>query len=217
VRIVAVLFLIETDSYPGHEDRIDFVMIAAEGFITFGAPAHRFETLTKAASKVLELEATFLVFPGSFVGFFEDPARKNTHIQRTIYCTSSLVLGKLQRVYDVYWEVCHDRCSAIDGTMRIKAILRGGSEYNAVIQTALFFLLGAFITPLAFGGSFIDAIVAGVVSAVISFVQRLFASISSGMTPIKSAPHNIRIECLLTHALCPESSPSSSSRSQPGC
>lgn len=160
-------------------------MTAAQAFITYGAPAHRYETLIVAASAIFDLDAEFLVLPGCLLASFENPGTKSS-ISKMLNCAGGLTLGKLQTVYGVYWRVCHDEISAVEGTQQMRTILQDPPLYKTWVQTLLYFALAGSISALAFGGAFLDMCVAGCISAIITLVQKRITR-TFWLTPYKYA------------------------------
>jgi uncharacterized membrane protein YjjP (DUF1212 family) len=160
-----------------------FVMKSAEGLINYGLPAHRYESLTVAASVILGLDAEFFVLPGFLLASFEN-SETGGYVSKTIVCFGDLNVGKLEKVHDVYWRVCYDQISAVDGTHEIDAILNDGPEYGTFVQTVVYFLQGALLSVLAFGGAFLDMILAGAFSAAIGLTAQRVTRIY-WLTPFK--------------------------------
>jgi uncharacterized membrane protein YjjP (DUF1212 family) len=144
---------------------MEFVLKAAEGFIAFGAPAHRYEALALAASGILGLQASFVVLPGCLIASFADPTTPSGSRSRNITAADGFHLGKLQAVQNVFYDVCHDKISAVEGTVAMQNIISGPDSTGGPWgHRILMFLVAALIAPLGFGGSFADALIAGLFS-----------------------------------------------------
>ncbi|KAF7968626.1 hypothetical protein HWV62_29791 [Athelia sp. TMB] len=136
----------------------------------FGAPSHRNEAQLKAAARVLNVASSFAQLPNIIICSFED---HQADISETYWVTTPgrIWLGNLQRTHEIYRSVMHDTQSATEGAMNLRHLLKEPPLYPNLLRMIFAFLLSAMICPLAFGGSFLDAMVAGAGAFVLCLLQ----------------------------------------------
>lgn len=159
--------------------RKQFVEVFANAVLTFGAPSHRFESqLVYLANRKLKLNAEFICLPGVIVMSLVDD-ETHTSETHTIKRGGGLQLGRLLQVQSIYKDVVKDRISAKTGTVMLEKLLNSPAIYNDWVRCTLLFVMSALICPLSFGGSFVDAWVAGAGAFVLRFVQLRISSKNS--------------------------------------
>lgn len=141
----------------------------------FGAPSHRVESMLNSIAIALDIKAQFIQIPGVIMISFGDPS--STHCKSVfVKVQQGLDLGKTMTLQDIYRAVSHGRMSAEQGESKIEELIAAESFYSAKWKTLFAFLCGGSICALAFGGSFADLFVAGVLSAIMTAVNLQWAS-----------------------------------------
>ncbi|KAJ7507957.1 hypothetical protein B0H11DRAFT_2153490 [Mycena galericulata] len=158
--------------------RQDFLLKLARTLMTFGAPSHRIESQLIAAARILEVEAEFIHLPGVIICSFGDQELgcSETHF---IKCGGRLSLGALHKVHVIYRSVVHDEISARVAAERLDVLLDAPPLYSIPFRCVLAFCLSALISPLAFGGSFLDMWIAGGGAFILSALQLCAATKSA--------------------------------------
>jgi len=138
--------------------------------MTFGAPSHRLESQLIATAKVLSVPCQFIHFPGVVLASFDDPVTRTseTHI---VKATTRLMLGRLHTVHKVYRSVVHSEIGVAEGTNHLRDLLKSKPVYSIPVRCMIAFLCASIICPLAFGGSIVDASVAGTAGLCLAFLQ----------------------------------------------
>lgn len=141
-----------------------FIIEVARCFLAFGAPAHHLEAQLNKASNTLGVRAEFLLFPNTvFVSFYDEQcgtdAASGLH---TIKRMGGLSVSQLRATDAIYKRVMSFTDTPEQGWKALLAVQRARPPYRESTRVAIAFLCGAVITCLAFGGSFLDAMVAGV-------------------------------------------------------
>lgn len=151
--------------------RQSFILKLAKALMVFGAPSHRIESQLAATALVLEIDAQFVHFPSIVVASFGDPDTRTSETHFIKAAGGDLDLGKLHQVHQIYKSVVHDEMDAAEGTRLIHALLHSDRVYKLWHRMIMAFLSCGLIAPMSFGGSFLDAIAAGVLGTMLSFLQ----------------------------------------------
>ncbi|KAI0058885.1 DUF1212-domain-containing protein [Artomyces pyxidatus] len=156
-------------------NRQKFICKLARALMVFGAPSHRIESQLVAASRILELEASFTHLPNIILVCFGDPETKTseTHFLK---CSGRLALGRLHDVHNLYRKVVHDEISAKKATQKLQLLLDSKPIYGVWTRCFFAFMLSALICPLAFGGSFVDMWIAGAGAFILCVLQLTVAT-----------------------------------------
>ncbi|KAE8209755.1 hypothetical protein CF327_g6297 [Tilletia walkeri] len=151
-------------------ERQKFILKLAKALMLFGAPSHRIESQLNATANVLEVDAQFIHFPGIVIASFGD-IDKHTSETHFVKSSSALVLGQLHNVHIIYRQVVHDEISVSEGAAKLMALLKEKPCYKVWQRIAIAGLLCWIISPLSFGGSFIDAFVSSAYGIGLTFLQ----------------------------------------------
>lgn len=148
----------------------NFLLILAQALMKFGAPSHRNEAQLKSAARILEISAQFVQLPNIILCSFGemDGDMSETHWVKS---PGRIWLGNLQRTHEIYRSVMHDEKSATEGASELKKLLAEPPIYSNLLRCIFAFTLSGMICPLAFGGSFLDAWVAGAGGFILCFIQ----------------------------------------------
>lgn len=138
--------------------------------LCFRFDSYRIESQLNATARVLEIDAEFIHLPGIVIISFGDPDTKTSET-KFIKASGGLELGKLHEVHKVYRKVVHDEISVTDGTQLLNAQLKSPCHYNLWQRMFIAAMCSGLISPLAFGGSFIDAFASGAGGCFLSFLQ----------------------------------------------
>lgn len=136
----------------------------------YGAPSHRLESQILATARVLALPAQVIIWPGVALISFQDKVAKTseTHIVKV---TTRLMLGKLHAVHKIYRSVVHSQIGVEEGTERLSALLKAPPIYPKIARCSIAFAAAFIICLLSFGGSVIDAAVAGCAGFLLAYLQ----------------------------------------------
>jgi len=151
-------------------ERQKFILKLAKALMLFGAPSHRIESQLNATANVLEVDAQFIHFPGIVIASFGD-IDKHTSETHFVKSSSSLVLGQLHAVHMIYRQVVHDEISVSDGAAQLMKLLKDKPCYRVWQRIVIAGMLCWIISPLSFGGSFIDAFVSAAYGAGLTFLN----------------------------------------------
>ncbi|CAD6887895.1 unnamed protein product [Tilletia controversa] len=151
-------------------ERQKFILKLAKALMLFGAPSHRIESQLNATANVLEVDAQFIHFPGIVIASFGD-IDKRTSETHFVKSSSALVLGQLHNVHIIYRQVVHDEISVSEGAAKLMALLKEKPCYKVWQRIVIAGLLCWIISPLSFGGSFIDAFVSSAYGIGLTFLQ----------------------------------------------
>ena len=143
--------------------------------MTFAAPSHRLESQLNATAKVLDVDAQFIHFPSIVIAAFGD-IDSQTSVTHFVKAGGGLALGRLHRVHIIYRMVVHDEMSVEDGTAELSHLLKKRPHYSLIPRIILAMVCSGVITPLAFGGSLIDALAASLCGGFLAFLQLHVAS-----------------------------------------
>ncbi|KAG8885494.1 hypothetical protein FRB97_000818 [Tulasnella sp. 331] len=151
-----------------------FVLRLAKALMLYGAPSHRLESQLIATSRILAVPVQVIIWPGVALISFTDKASRTseTHIVKV---TTRLMLGKLHAVHEIYRSVMHSQIGVEEGTLRLSNLLKSPSAYSKVARCFFAFCCAFVICVQAFGGSVIDAAVAGCAGFLLAYLQ-LFAA-----------------------------------------
>lgn len=141
-----------------------FIIEIARCFLAYGAPAHHLEAQLNKASHTLEVRAEFLLLPNTvFVSFYDEQcgtdAASGLH---TIKRMGALSVSQLRATHAIYKRVMSLTDTPEQGWKALLLVQRSRPPYRESTRVVIAFLCGAVITCLAFGGSFLDAMIAGV-------------------------------------------------------
>lgn len=148
----------------------NFVLKLARALMLYGAPSHRLESQLVATAKVLSVPAQVIHFPGVVLLSFHDKVAKTseTHI---VKATTRLQLGKLHRVHMIYRSVVHSQIGVTEGTEQLAKLIRAPPEYPVRLRCVFAFCCAFVICLSSFGGSFLDAAVAGCAGGILAYLQ----------------------------------------------
>ncbi|CAE6542804.1 unnamed protein product [Rhizoctonia solani] len=154
--------------------RQEFILKLARALMMFGAPSHRLEAQIQATARVLDIQVSCMYLPSVMLFSFGDTA---THTSDTKFLkqTSALDLGKLLDAHRIYWRVIHDELSVGDASLQLDELMKKRVLYHGLVTVLIGGFCSAFITPISFKGSFVDALAAFPLGATLVWVQNLSA------------------------------------------
>lgn len=147
-----------------------FILLLCKAFMLYGAPTHRLEEYMAMTASVLEVDGSFVYFPGTMIVSFGDVAMRTSEM-RLVRCNQGLDLCKLDDVHDVYKGVVHDRLGVEDGCRILNDIISRKPKFNKWVCTFYYAFCSACVCTWGFGGSWIDIPISFGVGAVIGFFQ----------------------------------------------
>ncbi|KAG8929379.1 hypothetical protein FRC02_005683 [Tulasnella sp. 418] len=147
-----------------------FILKLSRALMLYGAPSHRLESQLTATAKVLQVNCQIVHFPGIVVLSFDGKGKvpSETHV---VKATTRLMLGKLHSVHTIYRAVMHGEIGVSEGTSRLKKLMVSGPAYSTGIRCFIAFCSASIISPLAFGGSILDASISGCAGAILAYLQ----------------------------------------------
>ncbi|PVG00329.1 DUF1212-domain-containing protein [Serendipita vermifera] len=154
--------------------RQDFILKLARAFLMFGAPSHRLETQLQTTGRILGLNVSCMYLPNIVLISFNDTATGTSNV-KLIKQGSTLDLGKLLDAYALYWAVIHDKISVSDASSDLDQLILRRQLYKGWITVVIGGFCSSFICPIAFNGSFLDAIISFPLGALLVFIQNLSA------------------------------------------
>lgn len=156
----------------------------------FGGPSHRLQSQIQCVARVLEIDLCVVYFPDNFIISFDDDSTGTSHV-KIIRQTSALDLGKLSDAYQVYWkvgrissdqnhnteldQVTHDEMHVADASAQLDGLMRKKPFYNWWQQILIGGMCSSAICTVSFGGSFVDALMACPLGALLVGLQQLSA------------------------------------------
>ncbi|CAE6488452.1 unnamed protein product [Rhizoctonia solani] len=154
--------------------RQDFILKLARALMMFGAPSHRLEAQIQATARVLDIQVSCMYLPSVMLFSFGDTA---THTSDTKFLkqTSALDLGKLLDCHRIYWRVIHDELGVGEASLQLDELMKKRVLYQGWITVVIGGFCSAFITPISFKGSFVDALAAFPLGAILVWVQNMSA------------------------------------------
>jgi len=174
-------------------ERQSFILKLAKALMTFGAPSHRLESQLNATAQVLQVDAQFIHVPSVVIASFGDT---DTHTSETkfVKAAGGLNLGSLHKVHQIYRDVVHDEMSVEEGGVALSMLLKAKPIYNIAQRMCIAAMCAGIIAPMGFGGSFVDAFVAGAFGATLAFLQLYVARRNAVFSNI----FEISIACLIS-------------------
>ncbi|CCA66429.1 hypothetical protein PIIN_00115 [Serendipita indica DSM 11827] len=154
--------------------RQNFILKLARAFLMFGAPSHRIESQIQATARILSLNVSSVYLPNLVLISFNDTATGTSNI-KFIKQSPSLDLGKLVDAYALYWCVIHDKTSVSEASEQLDVLMLRLPIYRGPLTVLIGGFCSAFICPIAFRGSFVDALIAFPLGALLVYVQTLSA------------------------------------------
>ncbi|KAH3662438.1 hypothetical protein OGAPHI_005690 [Ogataea philodendri] len=147
-----------------------FILTLCKAFMLYGAPTHRLEEYMSMTARVLEIDGSFIYFPGCMIVSFGDAAT-HTSDMKLVRCAQGLDLGKLDETHDIYKAVVHDRIGVEEASGNLDEILGRKPRFNKWICVLLYAFSSAMVTPWGFGGSWIDMPISFGIGLLIGFLQ----------------------------------------------
>ncbi|KAJ7187258.1 hypothetical protein C8R46DRAFT_1025147 [Mycena filopes] len=152
--------------------RQEFILKLTRSLMMYGAPAHRLPTQIHATGRVLDIQVNCMYLPDVVLISFDDGATGTSSL-KFIRQGSALSLGKLGEVYGVYWSVIHDEESVSEASRTLDALMQKKGEYPGWQQILIGGMCSASICTISFNGSFLDALVAFPLGALLVVIQLL--------------------------------------------
>lgn len=180
-----------------------------KAFIRFGAPTHRLEGIMKAARQALGLrEAHFILLPSLMLVSFGDGVQGSTEM-RLVKTPTGLDLGRLSETYAIYKDIAHSRIGASEAAERLGKLLSPDNKpfWGRPIRICFGFLTAFLVCPMAFNGSLIDAIMAGIFGAFVSTLSIYASSSPSVFSTLYE--YVMALYCVFLAPLTPFRSPGS--------
>lgn len=135
-----------------------FLLRLCKALMMYGAPTHRLEEYMVMTSRVLEIAGQFLYIPGCMIVSFGDAITCTSDVQ-LVQCVQGLNLWKLNQVLVIHKRVLHDIISVEDANQAIDQLILDRNLYPAWVSVLLYGFCSSMITPIAFGGDWINLIV----------------------------------------------------------
>ena len=134
--------------------------------MAFGYPSHRVVPSLQAIGKACGFRLAVSMQPGvtllSF-GRWGEP--------RIVTAGGGTALSRLSNVHAIYMSVIRDEDFSSSATRHLKRILHAPPLYSATLVKALNFVTSSLVCGIAFGGSFNDMWLAGIIGLAVRFLQ----------------------------------------------
>lgn len=149
-----------------------FIIEMARCSLAFGAPSHRLEAQLSTAAKVLDIHAEFLLLPNVvFISFFDAEQGAHSSGLHVIKRIGGISLSQLRATHSVYNKVISLECTPEQGWKTLVITQQSKLPYRDIARCLIAFLCGAVITVMAFDGSFLDAVAAGIAQGSLAFLN----------------------------------------------
>lgn len=136
----------------------------------------------KAARQALQLKEThFIVLPSLMIISFGDSEQGCTDLQ-LIKTPTRLDLGQLSETYAVYKDLTHSKIGATEAANKLAKLLDPKRKpfWNNLTRCFFGFITAFLVCPMAFGGSLIDAGIAGLFGLFVSALS-IYATAQSSV------------------------------------
>ncbi|TID14999.1 hypothetical protein CANINC_004670 [Pichia inconspicua] len=151
-------------------ERQRFILTLCKAFMLYGAPTHRLEEYMSMTSQVLEIDGSFIYFPGCMLVSFGD-LNARTSEMKLVRCAQGLDLGKLDEVHDIYKNVVHDRLGTVEGYKLLDEVMNRSPKFNKWWCVLFYALSSLAVSSYGFGGSWIDMPICFAIGGIIGFLQ----------------------------------------------
>lgn len=149
--------------------RQEFLLTLCKAFMKFGAPNHRLEEYMTLTAQVLEVEATFIYFPGTMIVNFSDPVTRTSDL-KLVRVGQGLNLNKLDQANDLFESVVYDRIGVDEASERLNELFESKEYLNSYWIILLYGLSSTFIL-IFFNGAWLDMIPSFCMGALIGFLE----------------------------------------------
>ncbi|KAF8336510.1 uncharacterized protein EI90DRAFT_2911443 [Cantharellus anzutake] len=164
------------DHSSAERHRRHYIVMLARSYLAYGTPSHRIETQLASAAKALDIHADFLLIPNTIFACFYDPNERRQASMHVIKVVGRLSLAAVEDAWSIYQDVNSSRITAEVGAERLKDIEDREEAQKKRYRCVIAFLCGFAVTPLAFDGSFADALVGGACAAGSVLIAEYFAA-----------------------------------------
>ncbi|KAJ7127890.1 hypothetical protein C8R44DRAFT_830322 [Mycena epipterygia] len=152
--------------------RQEFILKLTRALMMFGGPSHRLQAQIQSTGRVLDIQVNCMYLPDVVLISFDDSTTGTSNL-KFIRQGSSLNLGKLNEVYDLYWSVIHDEQSVSEASSALDSLMRKKQEYSWWQLVLTGGMCSSSICTVSFNGSFIDALVVFPLGALLVAIQLL--------------------------------------------
>ncbi|KAF9981435.1 hypothetical protein BGZ75_007288 [Mortierella antarctica] len=139
--------------------RQSFLIMIAKAMILYGAPSHRIEETCALLARRMDVDASFALLPGLMTISFSDP-ETHTSDTRHLRCTQGMDMYKLSKVYTIAWGVLHGK-GIEEANRELEKVTVEPGYYPVWVTVMSWMTCAAFVAPLAFNGSWLDTLLAG--------------------------------------------------------
>ncbi len=139
--------------------RQSFLIMIAKALILYGAPSHRIEETCALLARKMDVDASFALLPGLMTISFSDP-ETHTSDTRHLRCTQGMDMYKLSKVYKIAWGVLHGK-GIEEANRALERVTIEPGYYPVWVTVMSWMTTAAFVAPLAFNGSWLDTVLAG--------------------------------------------------------
>jgi uncharacterized membrane protein YjjP (DUF1212 family) len=145
-----------------------YIRTLAKASLHFGLPTNRLDTNLRRVADELGQAADFVSLPGAVVSTFKDLGTGDEDTE-VIAGDGHCTLSAAGQVLAIARAVMRGQRPE-EGTRRLRQLMRAPPLYNTFWLCIFSFFCSACFSLLEFGGSPIDSLVAGAMSAVLRFV-----------------------------------------------
>lgn len=153
-------------------DAIAFVLALARALHRYGTPAHRLEEAMRVTCERLGLRCDVFASPTAIIMSFGEPTELRTRVLRVE--GGELDMDKLEQVDDLADDVAAQRVTPAEGVVRLETILSSPRRYGRALSTLMHAITSGGLA-VSFGGSWIDAALAGAIGLLLGLLAQVAA------------------------------------------
>jgi uncharacterized membrane protein YjjP (DUF1212 family) len=157
---------------PDETDAIAFVLALARALHRYGTPAHRLEEAMRVISDGLGLRCDVFASPTAIIISFGEPTELRTRVLRVE--GGELDMDKLEQVDDLADDVAAKKITPAEGVVRLEKILSSRRRYGRALSTLMHAVTSGGLA-VSFGGSWIDAALAGAIGLLLGLLAQIAA------------------------------------------
>ncbi|TIB70955.1 DUF1212-domain-containing protein [Wallemia mellicola] len=145
-------------------ERHDFLLRLGRALMTYGAPTHRIESQLIATANYLDIMKHIHLYN---VNWFNAVPGENFYIRSS----GGLDLSRLSKTHKVYMNVVSGKMDAMEGSLRLREIVKSPDQYNAWQMVLIGASASAAVAPMAFSASLLDIPIVFILGAMLTFVK----------------------------------------------
>lgn len=158
--------------FPSYKEGEAFLLLLTEALMRFGAPSHRIESQLLSVAASLHIKLQVIHVPGVTIMSFSKHIKNSSAVNvRFVKASTKVDLGRLHDVHVVYKKVVHYEETTENASSALKQLLKRDPIFNAPEQIMLAVICGLILSPMAYKGSVLDLVAAGLCCGVIAWLH----------------------------------------------